>query len=216
MNKLAQQRIEALYILVEQQGWQQTEELPPPFAPHALKSRSFVITDGETSVAVSISFAGGLDLRGDDGKLKTKLLEWIRQVQPKAMVLRRELRSYQSSKTKPGGKAWKFDRGSWQPVEEVIYSRLREEDGSDLEEAIRQAGYESGIPIRLGMPRSNFYVEVYTSEKGENAPSPRYPYFVGVQMPTDFECIYVTDFPSLISLLSQLGTIVEKVQNVSE
>ena len=110
VKKLAQQRIEALHAFVEQQGWQQTEALPPPFAPHPLKRRSIVINDGETSVTVSVAFEGGLDLRGDDGKLKTMLLEWIRQMQPKAMVLSRELRSYQSSTTKPGGKAWKFDR----------------------------------------------------------------------------------------------------------
>jgi hypothetical protein len=211
--------MEALHTFVERHGWQQTEELPPPWAPptpYTLNRRSFIITDRETFVTVSVSSAGGLDLRGDDGKLKTKLLEWIRKEQPKAMVLKRELESYLSSTTKPGGKAWEFDRGSWQLVEEGIYICLREEDGPDLEEAIRQAGYESRMPIRLGMPKSSFRVEVYTSQKGDNVPSPRYPYFVGVQMLTDYECIYVTDFPSLISLLIQLGTIVDKVQNASE
>jgi hypothetical protein len=139
------------------------------------------------------------------------LLEWIRQVQPRAMVLRRELRSSPAFTTNTRGKAWKYARGSWEPVEEIIYNRLREEEGPDLDEAIRQAGYDSRMPIKLGAPESNFQVEVYTSQKGENAPSPRYPYFVGIQMPTEYECIYVTDFPSLISLLSQLGTIADKV-----
>ena len=210
MWKLAQQRIEALHAFVEQQGWQQTEVLPPSFAPLPPTRYKFIVSDGKTSVTVTVSRHGGLDLRGDDGKLKTMILEWIRQVQPQAFVLKRELKSYQPSTTKPRGTAWKFDHGSWTQVEEVIYSHLGEE-GPDLDEVIRQAGYESRASFRLGAPESSFCVEVYPSQKGENAPSPRYPYFVGVQMPTEYECIYVTDFPSLVSLLSQLGTIVDKI-----
>ena len=167
-------------------------------------------------MTVGVAFEGGLDLRGENGNLKTRLLEWIRQVQPKAMVLRRELHFYQPSREKSRGKAWKFDRGSWQLIEENHYNRVEEGDGADLEKVIHQAGYESGIPMRLGKPWSNFRIDVYTSQRGENVPSPHYPYFVKVQISSDYECIYVTDFPSLISLLSQLGAIVDKVQHVSQ
>ena len=211
MMKLAQQRIETFHAFVEQQGWKQTEALSPKYD----RGCDFIVTDGETSVTVSFTFRGNLDLRGDNGKLKTALLEWIQQVQPKAIALRRERWSSHPYKTNPRGKAWKYDRGSWGLVEEVIYSRLGEE-GPDPDEAIRQAGYEHRTPIKLGVPSSRFFAEVYTFQQGENALSPRYPYFVGVQMPTDYESIYVTDFPSLISLLGQLSSIVDKVQGVSE
>jgi hypothetical protein len=147
VKKLAQQRTEAFLAFVEQQGWQLTEELSPSFALYTRGRRSFAITDGETSVTVSIGSEGGLDLRGENGKLKTRLLEWIRQVQPRAMVLKRELRSYQSSRAKSRMKAWTFDRGSWHQIEEGRYNRLGE--GADREEAIHEAGYESGMPIRL-------------------------------------------------------------------
>jgi hypothetical protein len=70
--------------------------------------------------------------------------------------------------------------------------------------------------IRLGMPGSNFSSEVYTSQRGENAPSPHYPYCVKVHISSEYEWIYVTDFPSLISLLTQLGALVDKVQHVSQ
>jgi hypothetical protein len=121
----------------------------------------------------------------------------------KAMVLKRELRSYQSSKAKSRGKAWTFDRRSWQQIEEGRYSRLGEADGTDLEKAIRQTGYESALPMRLGVPESHFNIEVYTSLKGENVPSSHYPYFVKVHISFNDECIYVTDFPSLILLLDR-------------
>src|SRR5690348_14502622 len=52
------------------------------------------------------------------------------------MILKRELRSYQSSKVKSRRKAWTFDRGSWQQIEESRYNHVEEADGTDLEKAI--------------------------------------------------------------------------------
>jgi hypothetical protein len=216
VKKLAEQRSEALVAFVEQQGWQQSEEMPPSFSPHTHNRRQFIITDGETTVTISIALQGGLNLWGDEGALKLRLLEWIRLVQPKATVLKRELRSYESSRAKSRGKAWIFDRGSWQLTDDDRYNRVEEANGIDLEKAIRQAGYNSGMPMRLGVPESHFTLEIYTSQRGENIPSSHYPYFVKVHISSHDEWIYVTDFPSLISLFDQLGALIEKVQHTSQ
>lgn len=113
-------------------------------------------------------------------------------------------------------RAWLFERGTWSEVAEDIYSGAGEEDQPDLSTAFRQAGYVETPIMRLGSVERGFAVEMYEAAHGIGAPGARTPFLINVMMGSAVECIYVTDFPSLVMLMDQLSTITRSITSVSQ
>jgi hypothetical protein len=111
-------------------------------------------------------------------------------------------------------RAWLFERGTWSEVVEDIYSRVGEEDQPDLSTAFRQGGYTETPIMRLGSIERGFGVEVYEAERGIGAAGARTPYLINVMVGSAVECIYVADFPSLMTLMNQFSTIARGVVSV--
>ncbi|SRR5579884_1544077 len=110
--------------------------------------------------------------------------------------------------------AWKFERGVWSKVGEVIFSWLRGKEGVDLSDALREAGYTEAPMLKLGnVDHYGFAIEVYGADiRGRKAPE--YPYYVSINLGPAVECVYVTDFPSLLMLLHQTSAIVGKLEEL--
>lgn len=103
-------------------------------------------------------------------------------------------------------RAWKFERGIWSEFQEGVFARLRRKEVGDLPGALRSAGYVAEPVIKLGnVDQWGFAVEVYSAAPGQ---APDYPYYALVNLGPDVECIYITDFPSVIMFMSQVGSIV--------
>jgi hypothetical protein len=109
--------------------------------------------------------------------------------------------------------AWKFNRGTWSEVEEGVYSLLQNKQVESLSDALDQAGYGREPAMKLGrVDRYGYSVEVYCAAVGK--PPPEYPYYVMIGVGPGVECIYVTDFPGLLMLLDQAGTIIGKLEQL--
>jgi hypothetical protein len=102
-------------------------------------------------------------------------------------------------------RAWKFHRGQWEEIEEGVIRLISEERADDLNDALVQSGYEEEPIIQFGhIEEHRLSVEVYGAALGK---TPAYPYYVMAEVGNADECVYITDFPSLVQFLSQMGSI---------
>jgi hypothetical protein len=106
--------------------------------------------------------------------------------------------------------AWKFDMGRWEPVEDVVY-RGSLEESFDFEESLARLRYHRKPALVMGTREQGMHVEVYDGARKEATP-PDYAFYIKLWVGQDVESICVANLPSLITLLSRLGTIVGNAQ----
>jgi acyl carrier protein len=110
--------------------------------------------------------------------------------------------------------AWTFDMGRWEPIEDII-SDYRKKKNADLATALRDLNYSTTPKIHMGSSGCGLEVEVYDAERDESIPAAPV-YYVNLSLGQKREAIYVANLPSLITLLSRLGTIVGNIENPGE
>ncbi len=184
-------------------------------------STGFYIEQEEQVVRVIISSQGGIRVIGKPGKLRSLLAIWgkkenTRYTETDESSDRREMTEPFSAKKQvmnSEGKTWKFNRGSWSTTEDTIYSQRDKDENLSEEEVYRNAGYEPLSLIELGEGGSSFQTEVYIAIQSKDPPIAKTPYVAVISLTTETQVIYITDFPSLIMLLSQLSSITEAISN---
>lgn len=109
--------------------------------------------------------------------------------------------------------AWRFNRGMWEEVEEIIYHSLKEDDDTPTDEIFSKAGWTENPILTLGsLAGKQLFVEVQAPRLGVGSIQPPYPYHIEILIGLGIEIVYAVDFPSLVMLLSQLGSIVKNVE----
>lgn len=104
---------------------------------------------------------------------------------------------------------WKFERGAWAGIPDVM-DRDSVEDRHDI---IEKAGYKSKYGMHYGSFEKGLDVEVYMARQDGN---PAHPYFLDITIGKTSEYVYVGDFPSLLMLLRQISTIEGNLSELPE
>jgi hypothetical protein len=108
-----------------------------------------------------------------------------------------------------GRKIWEFKApGGWTQIDDIFENE--EANGDSLKE-LELAGYMISPMMRLGMPDSGFYAEVFASLEhyGTGAAAFPYLYVVQLEMGGMIETVLVEDMPALIEILPKVSTIAE-------
>lgn len=77
-RELLQKRVEAFRLFIGQQGWSPGDQ---PRENNGVLP--FLVTDGKASIMVRFTPQGGIHIWGKSSALKTRLIEWIGQEQPR-------------------------------------------------------------------------------------------------------------------------------------
>jgi acyl carrier protein len=104
--------------------------------------------------------------------------------------------------TSQSSRIWTFDMGHWDQTE-------------DSSQESSEKTLLMFPEFSVGAKERGFYAEVYKSEHPESTPI-TYAYVVKLQIGQDVKPIYVTDLPSLISLLNRLSNIAQGITNNTE
>jgi hypothetical protein len=116
-------------------------------------------------------------------------------------------------------KAWKFDSGQWEIIDDIRMLFCYTNGISAPEEMFYLTGYNYHSSLTLGIWGLPFYIDVHTKYsktqyKGKPVEKALYPYYVAVFFADHYESIYVVDFPSLLILLSQVSTIIGQAEQL--
>lgn len=109
--------------------------------------------------------------------------------------------------------AWEFHHGHWEHTEDPIQMGELETD-QPTKHMLQQYGYKSLPILRMGKREQGMHIEVYAKEhKEENGTQ---NYYTRLWIGPEVESIYISNLPSLLTLLHRLGPIIANSLNVEE
>lgn len=95
---------------------------------------------------------------------------------------------------------WIFTRGDWASIDDPITDETYDNHNGMVEEALNELGYTSASDFTY---RDGWAFGITLYMGGEHAP---YPYMLCFEIGGDSTAVYIADFPSLITLLSQVAS----------
>lgn len=109
--------------------------------------------------------------------------------------------------------AWEFHHGHWEHTENTIRQGELETD-QEVTQLLQQRGYKPVSILRMGKQEQGMHVEVYVKEHKEDNGTQNY--YTRLWIGPEVESIYVSNLPSLLTLLHRLGPIIANSLNVEE
>jgi len=101
--------------------------------------------------------------------------------------------------------AWEFHHGHWERTEGTIQMGELETD-QPTKHALKQCGYKPLPILCMGKREQGMHIEVYAKEHKEDNGIQNY--YAQLWIGPEVESIYVSNLPSLLSLLHRLGPII--------
>ncbi len=106
---------------------------------------------------------------------------------------------------------WEFHQGHWERTEDPM-QKGGLEIHQHTENRLQQGGYKPSPILRMGKREQGMRVEVYVKEHKEKNGAQNY--YIQLWIGPEVESIYISNLPSLISLLQRLGPIIANSQGV--
>jgi len=110
-------------------------------------------------------------------------------------------------------RSWEFHQGHWEATTDTIQQRGMEPD-QDIKYTLQKHGYKPLPILRMGKREQGMQVDIYVKEhkKGNGTQN----YYIRLHIGPEVETIYVSNLPSLLSLLQRLGTIIANSHNIDD